>query len=207
MDPDDLDTALSAVGELLASDGFDESIVVVGGAALSLLGLVPRATRDVDVIARALNSEPDAVDARRPMRLVRPDPLPDHLVRAVATVARDFGLRSNWMNTDVALQWRSGLPPGMNEDLSWRRYDGLNVGLAGRRGLIPLKLFAAVDDGPRGVHFQDLVKVRPTRQELDQAAQWVKTQDASSIFIQMVDEVVDALLQRISDEDEAATSE
>jgi hypothetical protein len=141
------------------------------------------------------------------MRLVHPDPLPDYLARAIATVARDFGLPSNWMNTDVALQWRSGLPPSLNQDLSWRRFDALRVGLAGRRGLIPLKLFAVVDDGPRGVHFQDLVTLRPTRDELNEAAKWVQTQDASSIFGQMVTEVVDALRQRIRNEDEANTTE
>lgn len=99
------------------------------------------------------------------------------------------------MNTDVALQWRSGLPPGLEEELTWRRYDALSVGLVGRRALTALKLFAAVDGGPGGVHFQDLVALGPTESELAEASAWVRTQDASVVFEQMVGEVV-TLVQR-----------
>ena len=188
----ELEDVLYAVGGLLRAEGAQTAIVVVGGASLSLLGLVPRTTRDVDVIARAL--EEDAEGVSTPGLLVPPEPLPGPLVRAVRTVARDFGLPADWMNTDVALQWRSGLPPGLDDELTWRRYDALRVGLVGRRTLTALKLFAAVDGGPGGVHFQDLVALHPTDEELSQAAAWVRTQDASKVFLQMVGEVV-ALVQ------------
>jgi hypothetical protein len=45
--------ALARVGELLAADGEAFALVVLGGAALNLLGIVERATRDVDVLASA----------------------------------------------------------------------------------------------------------------------------------------------------------
>ena len=191
----ELEDALHAVGELLRAEDATASIIVVGGASLSLLGLVPRTTRDVDVIARVRETEPDAElnaepGSAMPGHLVPPEPLPEPLVRAIRTVARDFGLPADWMNTDVALQWHSGLPPGLEEELTWRRYEALSVGLVGRRALISLKLFAAVDGGPGGVHFQDLVALRPTDGELSEAAVWVRTQDASRVFLQMVGEVV-----------------
>ena len=194
----ELENALRAVGELLQAEGARAAIVVVGGASLSLLGLVPRTTRDVDVIARVEEPEPSAAPEVRPtsVPLVPPEPLPEPLVRAIGTVARDFGLPPDWMNTDVALQWRSGLPPGLEDGLSWRRYNALRVGLVGRRALIALKLFAAVDGGPGGVHFQDLVALDPTDDELAQAAAWVRTQDASSVFGQMVGEVVTLVRER-----------
>jgi len=44
--------ALQAVGERLAYDGATCTLVVVGGAALNLLGIVDRPTIDVDVLAR-----------------------------------------------------------------------------------------------------------------------------------------------------------
>lgn len=140
--------------------------MVVGGVALSLLGLVPRTTRDVDVIARTAEAEAEEAADSPYERLVPPEPL----ARAIATGARDFGLPPDWMNTDVALQWRAGLPPGLAEELSWRSYEALRVGLAGRRTLVALKLFAAVDGGPGGVHFQDLVALAPAEEELAQAA-------------------------------------
>ncbi|MGH9258861.1 MAG: DUF6036 family nucleotidyltransferase, partial [Acidimicrobiales bacterium] len=44
---------LQATGELLARRGERAAIVIVGGTALNLLGVVARVTRDVDVIAKA----------------------------------------------------------------------------------------------------------------------------------------------------------
>lgn len=183
----ELERALQAAGELLRAEGAEAAIVVVGGASLSLLGFLSRTTRDVDVIARLRNPEDGDATTRL---LIPPAPFPEPLARAVRTVARDFGLPVDWMNADVALQWRSGLPPGLADDLAWRRYSALRVGLAGRSSLIALKLFAAVDGGPRGVHFQDLLALHPTDGELEEAAAWVRTQDASAVFVQMVGEVV-----------------
>jgi hypothetical protein len=48
-----LDRALRALGELLERRKATAAIVVVGGTALNLLGIVQRSTRDVDVIAVA----------------------------------------------------------------------------------------------------------------------------------------------------------
>lgn len=189
---DELEEALQAVGELLQRESASERIVVVGGASLSLLGLVPRATRDVDVIARvdtALSNEDSEI------RLIRPDPLPEPLAKAIEIVARDFRLPSNWMNTEVALQWQRGLPPSLKGDISWRQYGALGVGLAGRRSMIALKLFAAVDGGPGGVHYQDLLALVPADAELDEAAEWVVTQDASPDFKRMVGQVVERVRQ------------
>lgn len=90
-----IESALSIVGERLAHANEPCAIVVLGGAAMNLLGIVDRPTIDVDVLARA-----DATGAIRP-----PDPLPDTLRRAIAAVARDRGLLDNWMNTTVADQW------------------------------------------------------------------------------------------------------
>lgn len=93
-----LESALAAVGELLAADDAEAAIVVVGGATLNLLRLVERTTDDVDVIARA-----EPVGAR-PTVLVPPDPLPDALQRAIRRVARDFALAPDWINTEVGRQ-------------------------------------------------------------------------------------------------------
>jgi len=46
-----IDIALTRVGDLLAADGERFAVVVLGGAALNLLGVVDRTTRDVDVVA------------------------------------------------------------------------------------------------------------------------------------------------------------
>lgn len=74
--------------------------------------------------------------------------------------------------------------------MTWKTYGGLWVGLAGRRTLIALKLFAAVDHDPQSVHVQDLIALAPTDDELEEAAEWTRKQDESSAFKEMVSEVV-----------------
>jgi len=181
-----LEPALQAVGELLAADEAEVALVVVGGATLNLLGLLDRTTHDVDVIAVA-----SAPVGAVPARLTPPDPLPDALHRAILRVARDFGLEPDWINTAIARQWSQGLPPWLPHDITWRRYGGLHVGLVGRRTLIALKLFAAVDQSVHSVHAQDLVALIPSDAELDEAVAWVVTQDASDSFPRLVQEVVE----------------
>ena len=45
-----------------------------------------------------------------------------------------------------------------------------------------LKLFAAGDQGPHSVHYEDLAALSPTPEELDAAAAWIRTQDAAEAF-------------------------
>jgi len=181
-----LDRALDATGALLARRGQQAAIVVVGGTALNLLGVVDRVTRDVDVIATATvrpDGEPGAI---RP-----PDPLPAPLAEVVATVARDLGLPLDWLNTTVGGKWTTGLPPGFAGRISWQRHGGLWIGLAGRIDLIYLKLYAAADDiGPASRHFNDLLALRPTRQELAAGRAWVEGQDPSPAMAEALQRVI-----------------
>lgn len=179
---DDLLELLGAVGDHLAEAGEHVAIVVVGGTSLIARGWVLRATKDVDVIALAdTDSEP--------RKLLSPNPLPDSLVAATTIVARDYDLPENWLNSEIGAQWESGLPPGLLAEVEWLEFGGLEVGLAGRRTLIALKLFAAVDQG-ESVHLQDLLALRPTEGELRVARVWVATQDAGEAFPNLIDQVI-----------------
>jgi hypothetical protein len=182
----DIERALQAVGELLAAEGESYAIVVLGGAALSLRGIVTRTTRDVDIVAFASDAR---VPAQAKLHLP-PKPLPPALVRAIAIVASDFGLDPGWLNTAVDLQMNAGLP-GFHGRLDWRRYAALVVGVASPTDLVAFKLFAAADDGLGGRHVRDLVALRPTPSQLEWAAAWVKTQDANTTeFPRNVDQMV-----------------
>lgn len=183
--PAELERALSAVGDLLAEAGERVGIVVVGGMAMNLLGFVSRATHDVDVLA--VTSPGD--DRRAVLR--RPTPLPPPLAQAVATVAGDLRLVPDWLNAAVASQWDTGVPPGLESRVHWRRYGGPDVGLADRLDLIFLKLYAAADDiGPASIHYQDLLALHPTFGEIEAAAEWVRTQDPSPGMAQSLRGVV-----------------
>jgi hypothetical protein len=81
---------------LLEEAGERFAIVIIGGAALQLLGVIIRNTRDVDVIAFA---EPPTTRAR----LARPAAhLPAPLQRAILAVAKDRNLPENWLNAGPA---------------------------------------------------------------------------------------------------------
>lgn len=113
-----LDVILGALAEQLRSLADQQEIVVIGGSALTALGLVKRATRDVDLVAIAQNGE-----------LRSAEPLPETLRVARDRVARDFDLDDNWLNsgpTDL-LMW--GLPDGF---LTRRYGKALAVHFAGR---------------------------------------------------------------------------
>ncbi|MGI9141279.1 MAG: hypothetical protein ACR2GJ_09235 [Gemmatimonadaceae bacterium] len=176
---------MARVGELLAVEGASYAIVVLGGAALNLLGIIERPTTDVDILAFA-HPEFAPREISEP-----PEPMPEPLRLAALAVARDMGLDERWLNVGPSLQWRAGLPPGLATRVHWRLYDALNVGLVDRYDLIFFKLFAATDSpGPESVHYRDLLALAPTAAELEAADGWVQTQDASPEFGEILRRVV-----------------
>lgn len=177
----DFEEAFRRLGQYLkAQRAADLRLVVVGGAALNLLGLLSRTTTDADVIAVEQDGE-----------LVAPDDLPPVFLDGVAVVAASLQLPEDWLNTGPSLQMRFGLPPGFRERLTWLDFEPLHVGLASRRDLVALKLFAAADYWPaRGVHYRDLVSLSPQPEEMEFAADWAKTQDTSPDFPRLIDAVL-----------------
>jgi len=180
------------VAELLDAEGEAFAIVVLGGAALNLLGIVDRVTRDVDVVAFGVPT-----DARPPRDITPPtDPLPAALRRAADIVGRDLRLPADWLNAESALQWSQGLPPGLAGRIHWRPYGtaepgGLWVGLVDPYDLTFFKLFATVDDATtRSRHYRDLLALRPGPATLAAAANWVGGQDASPEFADVLDRMV-----------------
>ncbi len=187
-----IDDALDRVGQLLAARGLSYAIVVLGGAALNLLGILDRATTDVDILAFADPPQRRDRKATEPQRIhPPPEPMPSSLTDAARRVARELGLAENWLNTGPALQWRAGLPSGLERRVHWRRYSALWVGVVDRYDLIFFKLFAAADStGPRSVHYRDLAALRPTAKELSEAAGWVRMQDASVEFATVLEQML-----------------
>ena len=176
--------ALRRLGRILEGRGLTFRLIIVGGAALNLRGIVHRSTEDVDVIARI--EGPDSVV------LVDPNPLPAELLDAAHQVAADLELAPSWLNAAVATQGPMAmLPAGMLSRVEWRTYGSLHVGVAGRADLIALKLHAAVDRFPERKHFDDLLALQPSAAELEVAAVWVRAQDGGADFPRAVQRMVD----------------
>jgi hypothetical protein len=176
MEEDAIDQALELVGRLLEDRGFACEIVVVGGSALLLLGIIQRPTRDLDVLAVVRDGEYSSAE-----------PLPIELEEAAGDVAKAMGLAPDWLNGGPTAQLQhGGLPAGFRERVETRTYHTLSVHVASRLDHIYLKLYAAVDHNGRGKHADDLRRLAPTRQELLEAAAWVRGQDTGPEFPRMV---------------------
>jgi hypothetical protein len=162
---------LRPLGEQLEVAGEHFELVVVGGSALVALGLITRATQDVDVVA--LREADDLVCA---------DPLPEALARARDRVSRDFAVPDSWLNPGPTSLLDFGLPEGFTNRMQAVAYGpALTVHFASRLDQIHLKLYALVDQGP-GKHELDLRALEPTRDELAAAARCTRTHDPSPAF-------------------------
>lgn len=161
----------AALGEQLAAVGYECELVVIGGSGLLALGVIDRATRDVDLLALRAGDE-----------LRTPQPLPPELIAAAERVSRDYGLPSDWLNAGPSSLLDFGLPEGFVDRLERRSYgEALTVHLASRLDQIHFKLYALVDQGP-GKHERDLRALEPSNDELLAAARWARTHDPSEGF-------------------------
>jgi len=175
MEQDAIEQALELLGSLLEERGFGYEIVVIGGSALLLLGIIRRSTKDLDVLALVIHGE-----------YASAQPLPIELEKAARDVAKELGLALDWLNSGPTAQLQSGLPPGFRTRVETLIYRTLVVHVAGRLDHIYLKLYAAVDHLGKGKHADDLRRLAPTRQELLEAADWVRGQDIGPTFPDMV---------------------
>jgi hypothetical protein len=180
-DKNAIDRALSLLAVTLeANNAAPLELVVIGGAALNVLGMCARPTRDVDVLAIA--------DGRlgAGTTLVKCEELPPPLASAVATVADILGLEPGWLNAGPTklLDW--GLPTGFEARLSEHQYGPrLTLLLPAREDLIRFKVYAAADLGP-GRHTEDLRALKPTPDELIAGVRWARSQDPSEGFASML---------------------
>lgn len=162
---------LTALGEQLAVVGYQCELVVIGGSGLLALGVIDRATRDVDLLALRAGDE-----------LRTPRPLPSELTAAAERVSRDYGVPSGWLNAGPSSLLDFGLPEGFLNRLEGRSYgESLTVYFASRLDQIHFKLYALVDQGP-GKHEGDLKALEPSEEELIAAARWARTHDPSEGF-------------------------
>lgn len=178
-DRDQIDTIFRALAEQLKAEGVDSmELVVCGGAALNVLGLVSRRTQDVDIVAIAKK------DSTGQIVLEITDRLDDALLRAARKVQKDFDLKEDWLNAKTALVIHFGLPTGLMKRVETRRYqDNLIIHFIGRYDQIHFKLFAAFDsEGRRSAHLGDLLALNPEMEEIEAAARWILTRDASDFY-------------------------
>lgn len=182
MNSNELNNSLTHLALLLedGSAAYNVDLVVCGGSALIACGLVSRVTKDVDVVA--LRDQAGGV--------LSPAPLPKEVLEAAKRTANDLGLPADWLNNGPSSGpgglYQTGLPEGILERLHTVVFgSSLTVHFIGRLDQICFKLYAAVDQ-MGSYHGQDLAALTPNLDELKFAIEWVKTQDCSEGFLQML---------------------
>ena len=197
----ELDAALTLLAATLEARRIAPvELVVIGGAALTLLGIRVRPTRDVDVLA--LNEDAGSGYCV----LVKHVPLPEPITSAAAVVATALALDSNWLNPGPADLLDHDLPQGFEQRLTARVYgECLTVLLPSRLDLICLKVYAGADAGI-GRHTEDLAAMSPTCLDLLVGARWARAHDPSRAFGEMLNGLLryfdcDQAAEMLSDED------
>ena len=149
---------LSAFDHYLAGKALRFEGVLVGGAALNLLGVVSRSTRDCDVLYPMLPEEVQIA------------------ARAFAADQRQAGetLADDWLNNGPAALAKQ-LPDGWETRVQ-PVFSGNAIELQslGREDFLRAKLFALCD---RGRDLGDCLALAPTLDELAAVMPWVEQQD------------------------------
>jgi hypothetical protein len=151
-------TTLTAFDRYLADRGLSLEAVVVGGAALNLLGVITRQTRDCDILHPAL--PPEVVAASRAF--------------AAQVTAAGGNLKEDWLNNGP-----SSLAPLLPADWQLRLQEAFRgqvpvLRSLHRSDLLKSKVFALCD---RGIDLADCLALAPTPAELAEAITWLEPQD------------------------------
>ena len=150
---------ISAFDVFLAQRGLVLDAVAIGGAALGLLGVIQRETRDCDILHPAL----------------------PEVIREAAV---DFAFQARGQGEELSDDWLNNGPSSLADALPAGWIDRVQVifsGAAltlrclGRSDLLMSKVFALCD---RGIDVQDCIALAPSPAELDQITAWLEAQDA-----------------------------
>jgi len=166
---------ISAFDAYLAKKSLQFHAVVIGGGALIVMDIIDRKTKDIDCL------DPD---------------IPPEIKNASQDFAKEhpeFFLDINWLNNGPETLKRD-LPPNWHLRLQ-NLFQGraMNLTCLGRDDLIKSKLFAYCDR--TSPDFDDLLKMKPTREELSGSIDWVKLRDSNPLWPKHVDRAF-AVLRR-----------
>ena len=175
LDKATIENLLTALGKQieLMNEGPIE-LVICGGASLNVLGQIRRTTKDIDIMGILKREESGKLDIIEAV-------LPQWFIDAAERVKKDFNLTENWINVEATSIVRFGLPKDFTKRLIKKSYSkALFVYYISRLDQIHFKLYASADKG--GHHVDDLMDLKPTNKEIEQAALWSMTHDISEGF-------------------------
>jgi hypothetical protein len=154
---------LTAFDRFLERRGLGFTGTVIGGAALVVMGVIDRATQDVDCLEPII---PDAVKAAAAaFRLAYRGPVAP--------------LKEEWLNNGPAGLIQD-LPPGWEKRrVPLFKGRSLKLKTLGRIDLLRAKIFAFCD---RQLDYQDCLALKPTKKELRTIYPWLKKRDLNELW-------------------------
>lgn len=158
----------------LAKSNLHFEAVAIGGAALSLLGVISRETRDCDILSPEI---------------------PKEILEASHAFAKSIkGINTDWLNNGPITLLKA-LPKDWNSRVQ-TLFEGKNLKLftLGRLDLLKTKLFALCD---RDIDLDDCILLAHSKQELVASNEWVKDKDANPNWSERVDIVLNDLAKRL----------
>jgi hypothetical protein len=142
--------------------GLSFEAIIIGGAALNIMDVISRQTKDVDFL------DPD---------------IPLEIKKA----SEDFALKNPALKLDPK-NWMNNGPQSLTRDLpkEWRndlqkifKGKALQLWTLGRLNLLRTKLYAYAD---REIDYNDCIALSPTSEELDLCIEWVLAGDISELW-------------------------
>ena len=172
----DTKVIINRFDDYLEAQGLSFEAIIIGGAALNLMGVISRATNDVD----CLESE-----------------IPGPIKQAIRDFAVEHGLDQHWFNNGPASLIK-------NLDADWKNkiekiFKGkvLTLYTLSRLDLIRSKVWAMCD---RQIDLGDCVALRPTAAELDAITPWLSGVDLNPDWPRHVEVVVGLLKKELGGE-------
>ena len=161
---------LAALGTALEQENIGPvDILVCGAMALAMQGLIERPTRDIDGLAKVVHRG-NTLSIRKPL-------MSKKFTDAVERVGIIYGEGKFWFSTAATILHDDvKMPKGLAERAQVRLYgNNLTVRLCSRADMICLKVWAAIKRGEPDIG--DLVHLKPTPEEAENAATWCLKQD------------------------------
>lgn len=154
----DIKQALMLLNFHLKKKDQTRAFTICGGASLYLQGIVTRTTRDIDIVGAEIDSV---------------------LTEAALLVAKDLGLRPDWLNSEP-----KGLARDMRQGWEERIFllhsdTHLKVYSISREDMIFAKFYAYCD---RQKDIDDLVALKLKEYEIQNALDFTKTKDAHVLW-------------------------
>lgn len=160
----DIKSALELLNFYLKRKNEQRSFTICGGASLYLQGINTRTTRDIDVVG---------------------DEIDEALSEAALLVARDLGLKPNWLNSEPKSLTRDMKSGWENRIFLIHEDTQLKIYSISRSDMIFAKFYAYCD---RQKDIEDLISLNVTDDEITEAAEFTKLKDGNPQWPNHVEE-------------------